>query len=103
MNNQEKLLIKYQELAELYNAPVPPPEGPDLTSVRRWYRNEVMQAHNLMEVINVLEKLIETSNWDNEVLDSEFIHPLKKQARDQRLSLDATAVKLGLTPTEWPE
>jgi len=96
MNNQELLLAKYSELAEMYHTPIPPPEAPDLISVRRWYRNEVMQMNNLMEILDVLDRLIEDMGESDE-----FLAPLKQQAKEQRLKLDLTALKLKLTPCEW--
>jgi hypothetical protein len=98
MNNQELLLAKYTELAEMYQAPVPEPEARDLISVRRWYRNEVMQLHNLFGIFVTLDQLIKDLGETNEFLD-----PLKQQAKEQQRRLDHIALTLDLTPTEWPE
>ena len=98
MNNQELLLAKYTELAEMYHTPIPPPETATLTSVRRWYRDEVLQLNQLFEILNVLDQLVEDMG-ENKA----FLVPLRKQAKEQQLKLDLTAVKLKLTPTEWPE
>ena len=55
-----------------------------------------MQMNNLMEILDVLDRLIEDMGESDE-----FLAPLKQQAKEQRLKLDLTALKLKLTPCEW--
>ena len=96
MNNQDLLLAKYSELAEMYATPVPAPEGTDLISVRRWYRDEVLQLNNLTAALDILDQIIKDMGESNE-----FLQPLRRQAKEQQLQLDLTSKKLGLTPAEW--
>ena len=98
MNDHSQLITKYQELyANL--KPIEMPEQKDLTTLRGWYRDEVMQSHDVYAAIDCIEQLMKLEGWDDENL----LWPIKRHAKQQRDAINAIAKQLDLTPPEWPE
>ena len=107
--NQQKLIAKYQELATLYQNPPELPDGTDLQSRRRWYRNCVLEVNNLVKILRIVELLIaegveDTDGGDDEqayLMGQHILRTLWSQAARQRKELEKAAKQLGLTPPEW--
>lgn len=114
--NQQQLIAKYQQLAEIYTAPNERPAGNNQIELRRWYRSEVLDCNNLVEILLVCEQLladlededseeasIEAGPKDQEavVLGNRLMNQLWRQVKTQRVELERTAEALGLTTPEW--
>ncbi len=108
--NQQQLIAKYQELAEIYTAPNERPASNDQTELRRWYRSCVLDCNNLVEILMVCELLItdgveEASENPKDqqayALGNQLMNQLWRQVKKQRVTLERTAQTLGLTPPEW--
>ena len=114
--NQQQLIAKYQQLAAIYTAPNERPAGNNQTDLRRWYRNQVLDCNNLVEILLVCEQLLtdlededseeasmEVDPKDQEAvaLGNRLMNQLWRQVKTQRVELERTAETLGLTAPEW--
>jgi hypothetical protein len=114
--NQQQLIAKYQQLAEIYTTPNERPAGNNQTELRRWYRNCVLDCNNLVEILMVCEQLIanlededsqeasmEADPKDQEAvaLGNQLMNQMWRQVQEQRVTLERTAETLDLTAPEW--
>ena len=98
-NNQQQLIAKYQELAEIYTAPNERPAGNNQKELRRWYRNCVLDCNNLVEILLVCEQLL--TDLETEDIEKASMEASSSKSHSGAVRPRVSAVRSRVTRCSW--